>query len=209
MKIGGFIKQSLIDFPGKIAAVIFTQGCNFCCGYCHNPQLVLPELYNSLAIISNEYILQYLQERTNWLEGVVITGGEPTIQKGLYNFMRSIKKMGYIIKLDTNGSNPTVIKNIIDKKLVDYVAIDIKVPLESKLYSSVIGITNADIITKNIAKSIKILKRSNINVEYRITTIPGIHDEKMIKSIENYIGNENHLERNEFRDGNTINSFNN
>lgn len=117
MKIGGFIKQSLIDYPGKIAAVVFTQGCNFRCGYCHNPQLVLPELFLEQPELVPLNIISYLKEHKNWLDGVVVTGGEPTIHKDLPLFLKEIKGLGYSIKLDTNGSNPYMLERIVKEKL--------------------------------------------------------------------------------------------
>ncbi len=116
MKIGGFQKFSLIDYPGKIAAVIFTQGCNFRCPYCHNPELVLPELFEKE--IPFKEIMEFLKFRKEKLDGVVVTGGEPTLQADLSEVIRDIKNLGYSIKLDTNGTNPEVIKELIDEKLL-------------------------------------------------------------------------------------------
>ena len=118
MKIGGFQKFSLLDYPGQLAAIIFTQGCNFRCPYCHNPRLVDPQRYGKR--ISNSKIVEFLQKRLGRLDSVSITGGEPTLQKDLIPFIRMLKKMGYKIKLDTNGSHPEVIEKLVAEDLVDY-----------------------------------------------------------------------------------------
>jgi len=127
MKIGGFLKTSLVDYPNKVSSVIFTQGCNFNCGYCHNPGLTEPGLFNNL--VPEKEILDFLIRRSEQIEGVVLTGGEPTIQKDLISFIKQIKDMDYFVKLNTNGSNPDVLKEIIGLKLLDYIAMDIKAPL--------------------------------------------------------------------------------
>jgi len=147
MKIGGLQKFSLLDYPGKISAVIFTQGCNFRCAYCHNPELVDPERFQ--ACIPEEEVFAYLKKRRGLLEAVTVTGGEPTIQKGLIPFIRRIKAMGYLVKLDTNGSMPEVLEELIRQKLIDYIAMDIKAPLEK--YEDVIGVpVNWEIIRQSI-----------------------------------------------------------
>ncbi|HEC86320.1 MAG TPA: anaerobic ribonucleoside-triphosphate reductase activating protein, partial [Thermoplasmatales archaeon] len=128
MIIGGFQRFSLIDYPGKICAIIFTQGCNFRCPYCHNPELVNPKLFQE-PIDEND-IFRFLEMRKGKLDAVEITGGEPTLQPDLIEFMRKIKAMGFLIKLDTNGTNPEVVEKIIKNKLVDYIAMDVKAPLE-------------------------------------------------------------------------------
>lgn len=209
MKIGGFVKQSLIDYPGKVAAVVFTQGCNFRCGYCHNPQLVLPELFLNKPEYIPLNIISYLKERKNWLDGVVVTGGEPTIHKDLPEFLKEIKALGYSVKLDTNGSNPYMLERIIKDKLADYIAMDIKIPLEGGLYAKIIGISEVTEITENILTSVLILKNAPMNVEFRTTSIPGIHNEAMIELIKKYIGNDKRYVINEFREGKTIDSCQN
>ena len=208
MKIGGFVKQSLIDYPGKIAAVVFTQGCNFRCGYCHNPQLVLPELFQNHPEHSSANILSYLEEHKRWLDGVVVTGGEPTIHKDLPIFLKTLKNMGYYVKLDTNGSNPYILEQIVKNKLADYIAMDIKIRLEDDLYAKIIGISNVDEITENILTSVIMLKNSDVEMEFRTTNIPGIHNEVMIELIKKYIGKDKRYKINEFRGGETVDSFN-
>ena len=209
MKIGGFVKQSLIDYPGKVAAVVFTQGCNFRCGYCHNPQLVLPELFLNKPEYIPLNIISYLNERKSWLDGVVVTGGEPTIHKDLPEFLKEIKALGYSVKLDTNGSNPYMLQRIIKDKLADYIAMDIKIPLEDGLYAKIIGISDVTEITENILTSVLILKNAPMDVEFRTTSIPGIHNEAMIELIKKYIGNDKRYVINTFREGKTIKSHQN
>lgn len=164
MLIGGFQKLTLIDYPGKIAAIVFTQGCNFRCGYCHNPELVNPDFFNKP--IPLEEVLDFLKRRQGKLEAVVITGGEPLFQEGLEDFLKEIKNLGYFIKLDTNGSFPEILKNIIEKGLVDYLAMDIKAPLEK--YASII---KSAIETKKIKESINLIMNSGLDYEFRTTIV--------------------------------------
>lgn len=186
MKIGGFQKFSLLDYPGKISAIVFTQGCNFCCPYCHNPEL-LP--LNREAQMSQNEVLEFLKTRKGRLDAVVITGGEPTLQPYLLNFISEIKKLGYLVKLDTNGSNPIVLREILEHKLVDYVAMDVKAPLDK--YSAYV---NAHISTNNVIESIKLIIESNVEHEFRTTVVRSLLSEydlcevaKMLKGTKNYI----------------------
>lgn len=166
--IGGLQKSSLIDYPEKIAAIIFTQGCNFRCPYCHNPELIegKGETVNG--------VLEFLKTRIGKLDGVVITGGEPTIHKDLPEFIKEIKGLGFAVKLDTNGTNPEMLNTLIQEKLIDYVAMDIKAPIGqySDKYSEV---TCSSVNIDNILKSIEILKNSqiyqNFDYEFRTTVV--------------------------------------
>jgi pyruvate formate lyase activating enzyme len=160
--IGGFQKFSLLEYPGKIGAVIFTRGCNFRCPYCHNPELVDPQRYSEL--ISEESVLQFLANRKGKLESVTISGGEPTLQPDLIDFALKLKELGYCIKLDTNGSKPEVIKQLINEKVVNYWAMDIKAPLS--LYSLVTGHPVCD---KEILKSMDLIRNSGAEWEFRTT----------------------------------------
>lgn len=164
MQIGGLEQCSLIDYPGKISAVVFTQGCNFRCGYCHNPELVYPTLFQ--PAISLHEIFEFLKKRKGKLDAVVVTGGEPTLQDGLFGFLRDIRALGFKIKLDTNGSNPDLVAKIIDAGFVDYLAMDIKGPL--KKYEMV---TCAAIEPEKIQKSIRLIMRSGIDYEFRTTIV--------------------------------------
>jgi len=167
MIIGGFQKFSLLDYPDKISAIIFTQGCNFRCSYCHNNQLLDKE--PSASTINPQEIWDFLNKRWKQIDAVVITGGEPTIQPDLIEFMQKIKNSGFLIKLDTNGSNPEVIEEVIKLKLADYIAMDIKAPLEK--YQD---ITNSAVDTEKIQESINIIKNSDIEYEFRTTILKTI-----------------------------------
>ena len=182
MKFGGLQKNSLIDYPGKISCVLFTMGCNFYCPYCHNPQLVTPKQKQSVAIINNDTIFTFLEKRKGLLEGVVITGGEPTIQKDVINFCKKIKQIGFPIKLDTNGSNPEIIAKLLQEKLIDYVAMDIKSNLNGyfKLWQQ-------DCITEKIVKSIDIIMSNAPSYEFRTTCVKPFIDYDIIKEIINMI----------------------
>ena len=161
--IGGIQKTTLTDFPKKVAAIVFTQGCNFRCGYCHNPELLN---FTSTEQYKISDFIEFLKTRKGKLDGVVITGGEPTLQTGLYNFIKAVKSLGFAIKLDTNGTNPDILKKLINDCLLDYIAMDIKSPLEK--YSKII---NVDIDISKIKKSINIIKESNIDYEFRTTVL--------------------------------------
>lgn len=164
--IGGLQKSSLIDYPGKISAVIFTQGCNFRCPYCHNPELIQAKCKVQNAKCHQKTVLEFLKKRISKLDGVVITGGEPTLHDDLPEFIKQIKDLGFAIKLDTNGTNPQMLQQLINEKLIDYVAMDIKAPIDK--YSEIVR-TKVD--TNKILKSIEILKNSNIDYEFRTTVV--------------------------------------
>lgn len=164
MIIGGFQRFSLIEYPEKISAIVFTQGCNFRCPYCHNPELINTQ--GSQNLISEEKIFSFLEKRKNKLDAVVVTGGEPTLQPDLLEFLKKVKMMGYLIKLDTNGSHPDIIEKAIEQKLVDYLAMDVKAPLEK--YRE---ITNFDIGQNKIRHSIESIMNSGVDYEFRTTVI--------------------------------------
>ncbi len=182
MKIGGFQKITLIDYPKKLSAIIFFSTCPFRCFYCYNPELVLPEEIKKQPAVDQKEIFNFLEKRKGLLEGVVLTGGEPLMQKDIILFIKKIKKMGFSIKLDTNGFYPEVLKEIIDQKLVDYVAMDIKAPKEK--YEE---ITCVKVDLGKIEKSIKLLKESSIDYEFRTTLIPGFLGQKEVLSIARWI----------------------
>jgi pyruvate formate lyase activating enzyme len=182
MLFGGLQKTTLVDYPGKVAATVFTLGCNFRCPYCHNPELVLPEMMEEQPIITEEEILNFLKERQEYLEGLCITGGEPTIQVGLSNFIQKVNKLGISVKLDTNGSFPFILKELIQKKLIDWVSLDIKAPPDK--YDI---FTKGKVDVKNVDLSIKILKESKINYEFRTTLAPEILSEEDIIAIVDWI----------------------
>jgi len=163
MLIGGLHKFSLIDYPEKIAAVVFTYGCNFRCPYCHNPELLYPK---KDGLIPELQIFDFLKTRTNKLDAVVISGGEPCLQQDLIEFMRKIKDMGFLVKLDTNGSFPQKIQEIIELGIVDYLAMDVKGPVNKYRH-----ITNSNVNTNNILQSIDIIINSSIDHEFRTTVV--------------------------------------
>jgi pyruvate formate lyase activating enzyme len=184
MKIGGLQRVSLIDYPGLICATIFLQGCNFKCSYCHNPELVDTRLFQP-CIKENE-VLDFLNMRGGKLDAVTITGGEPTIQDDLAPFIKKIKKMKFAVKLDTNGSQPQVIKTLLDEKLLDFIAMDIKAPLEK--YKSVVKVpVNSDLIKE----SIRLILKAKIQHEFRTTIVESQLDEKDILQIAELISGAN------------------
>ena len=180
IRIGGLQKFSLIDYPGLISAVIFTQGCNFRCPYCHNPELVLPERINDP--VDPEAVLKFLQSRQGKIDGVTVTGGEPTLQPDLISFMRRIRQLGFKIKLDTNGSRPDVLGKILDAGLADCIAMDIKAPLKD--YPVVTGVRiEPDVIRHSIA----LIRQSGIAHQFRTTVAPGLHTEQMVRDLVRWV----------------------
>ncbi len=192
MKIAGFKKQSLIDFPGNISSVIFTQGCNFRCGFCHNPDLVLPEKYGE--IYKEIEILDYLKKHKKLLDAVCITGGEPTIHKDLPIFISKIKKLDLKVKLDSNGTNPNMLKNLIDNNMIDFIAMDIKHQLKFDLYNKTVGNWISEDIFVEILNSINIIKKSKIDYEFRTTVAKGLHKKEDIKILKNQFGKNYHIQ---------------
>ncbi|HAN09887.1 MAG TPA: anaerobic ribonucleoside-triphosphate reductase activating protein [Clostridiales bacterium] len=171
MIIKGFLKTSLIDYPNKIATTIFVGGCNFKCPFCHNGDLVLSS--NKLKTYTEDEIFEHIKKRKNILEGICITGGEPTMYDDLPAFIEKIKKYGLQVKLDTNGTNPDMIKELLDKSYLDYIAMDIK--NSKNKYSLSTGVKMNDIT--NIDTSIKLLINSGIDYEFRTTVVRELHDE--------------------------------
>lgn len=185
MRIGGLEKQSLVDWESKVVSVVFTKGCNFRCFYCHNVQLVCPGLYNSNVDISAESVVSYLRERKDWLDGVVISGGEPTIQPELKEFAFRIKDLGLLVKLDTNGTNPDLVREMINEKLVDYISMDIKTIPCPVLYNNIIGISDPEIVIR-ITKTLNILRNSNLPFQLRTTLIPEHHTNSIIDRLKEF-----------------------
>jgi len=183
MNIHGLQKLTLVDFPGKTAAIIFSGSCNFRCPFCHNATLVLDP--TSQPYYPEEEILEFLKKRRNMLDGVVFTGGEPMLQNDLIPFAAKVKELGYSIKLDTNGSFPDKLKAIIDAKVVDYVAMDVKNSLEK--YPITIGIPNFD--TAPILESIALLKEGRVDYEFRTTVVKELHEKKDFESIGKLLTN--------------------
>lgn len=167
MKLGGLEKFSGVDFDGKLACTLFTVGCNFRCPFCHNSPLVIETEEN----ITEQEFFEFLQERKHLLNGVCISGGEPTLQKDLVEFISKIKKLGFAVKLDTNGTNPTILQELIASKLIDYVAMDIKNSFNA--YSDIIGLKNYDLTS--VKKSVEILKKDLVDYEFRTTLVREYH----------------------------------
>ncbi len=181
MVIGGVQKNSFIDFPGKISAVLFLAGCNFRCPYCHNPELI--NVQSECPVFANErWVLEFLKKRRGLLDGVVISGGEPTIHPDLLDLCNSLKKMGYPVKVDTNGSCPQVIQRLISKELVDYIAMDIKT--DPAHYPS---LTTGGFDPDTILKSIRIIMNSGIDYEFRTTCIRPLVSENIVENIAHRI----------------------
>ncbi len=167
MKIGGFQKMTVLDYPGKVACTVFTHGCNLRCPFCHNARLVVRDE----DLIDENEILSYLNKRRGILDGVCISGGEPTLQSGLFDFMKKIKDLGMLIKLDTNGTCPDKLQYAIDNGLVDYVAMDIKNCREE--YAKTCGLSKMDI--SKIEKSVEILMQGGVDYEFRTTVTKELH----------------------------------
>lgn len=163
MLFGGWQKITLIDYPEKVATTLFTVGCNLRCPFCHNPELVLPELIKNLPLIKEKEIFDYLKNRRGLIEGVCLTGGEPMLQPDLFDFLEQVKKMGFKIKLDTNGTEPEKVKELISQKLVDYFALDVKEPLNRrKIYPEPL----------KIKETIELIKNCGLDYEFRTTVYP-------------------------------------
>lgn len=179
MIIGGFTKLSTIDWPGKLAAVVFTRGCNFRCPWCHNKSLVWPELYS--PELSEPKVLAYLEKRKSYLDGVIITGGEPTVQADLPGFLRKVKDIGLSVKLDTNGFSPNILELLIRENLVNALAVDVKAPLEK--YPEVTGIA---VDKEAVWRSFHLAAFSGLPVWFRTTLIPEL-SQGDIKEIERIV----------------------
>jgi len=180
IEIGGLQRSTLIDYPGHIACTVFLVGCNFRCPWCHSPEIVLPEISIQQPRVSKREFFEFLDLRKGLLQGVVVCGGEPTINKDLPEFISEIKRRGFKVKLDTNGSNPTAIKELFANQLLDYVAMDVKAPLKESDYSTAIGV-RAD--PKRIMESVELIKSSGVDYEFRTTVVPGLHGKEEIKEI--------------------------
>lgn len=184
MKIGGLQRVSLIDYPGMISAVIFLEGCNFKCPYCHNPELVDPSLFRTC--IKENDVMEFLETRKGKLDAVTITGGEPTIQPNLIAFIKQIRKMGFAIKLDTNGSHPQIIKNLMNEKMLDFIAMDVKAPLDK--YRDII---KTQVNTDFIQQSIKLILEATVPYEFRTTIVQSQLAEDDIHEIAKLVSGAN------------------
>ncbi len=174
MQIAAVHKFSLSDFPSNISAILFTKGCNFLCPFCHNGFL----LENGSDTIEESEVFSFLESRIGKLSGVVISGGEPTLQEDIIEFIQKVRSMGFNIKLDTNGSNPCILKKMIDLNLLDYIAMDIKLPIDE--YKNYTKISDID---RRVKTSIDLILSSDIDYEFRTTTIEEIHSLERLRSI--------------------------
>jgi len=200
MKIGGLIKSSMIDYPGKISCVVFTCGCNFICPFCHNAALIPMVADDEATDFHPEAVAAFLEKRKGLLEGVVITGGEPTLQKDLVSFCRTVKELGYPIKLDTNGSRPAVLKVLLDEGLVDYLAMDIKAS-PSDYFPLIAKDTNPELIVE----SIQIIMGSTISYEFRTTCAKPFVNGDMIQTVSELISGAKRFALQNFNPDNILN----
>jgi pyruvate formate lyase activating enzyme len=179
MLIGALQRFSLLDYPGKISCIVFTQGCNFRCPYCHNPELVSPESFQ--PVMMPRLFFDFLAARTKKIDGVVITGGEPTIQSDIVDFIKKIKEMGFLVKLDTNGSRPEILSSLLEQGLLDYIAMDIKAP--PRLYAEVTGVAKNGMLAGAVTKSIRAIIDSGVGHEFRTTVVRDLLDAAQIVEI--------------------------
>ncbi|MBL7141967.1 anaerobic ribonucleoside-triphosphate reductase activating protein [Patescibacteria group bacterium] len=201
MVFKGWQKTSLNEWPGKVCSVVWTSGCNFCCPFCYNYDLVLnPE---KLPLIKEKQILDYCKKNKDLLDGIMITGGEPLINKkeDLIRFIKKAKKLGLKIGIETNGTNPKMIQFLIVNDLVDYLAMDIKAPLIQERYDQ---ITGGKVDLKNIKKSVKIIIDSEIDSEFRTTVVPGLLNQDDILKITQDIKGAKKYYLQQFQPGNTL-----
>lgn len=199
MHISGFEKFTLLDYPGKMVAVVFTPGCVFRCPFCHNPELIEPHDTESKKLFlenREEEFFEFLARRKGKLDGVCITGGEPTLQKDLQSFIDRVKDMGFLVKLDTNGLFPHIVEKILESGKVDYWAMDIKHTKEK--YGLAVG---KDINIDSIKKSVELLMTHAKEYEFRTTVVPGIHTEEDFEEIGQWIKGANAYYLQEFREG--------
>lgn len=180
MNITGLQKMTLLDFPGRIACTVFLQRCNFRCPFCHNSDLLGPSDESAIAV---EELLSFLKKRKGMLDGVCITGGEPTVQRDLPDLLRDIKALGYPVKLDTNGSNPAMLKALVGEGLVDYVAMDIKNSREA--YAHTAGVPG--LAMEKIEESMAFLLEGTVDYEFRTTVVQELHDEKTVRDMAAWV----------------------
>ena len=177
-EIKGFLETSFLDWPGKVCSVLFLPRCNFRCPYCHNHPLVFhPERYTSIPL---EDVMGRLQSFRGWIDGVCITGGEPTLERNLPQLIHELKGKGFSVKLDTNGSNPQILETLVKDREIDFISMDVKAPLDPSSYRRSVG-TSIDL--NLILKSIELLKREEVDYEFRMTVVPGLHREEDIRRV--------------------------
>jgi pyruvate formate lyase activating enzyme len=198
MKIGGVQKLSLVDYPGKTSAALFTIGCNMRCGYCHNPDLVLPE--RAIEPIPLADIMVFLCSRVGKLQGVVVSGGEPTVHDDLPEMIRDIKRLGFLVKLDTNGTHPGMLRQLFGEALLDFVAMDIKGPLEK--YQEIAAYP---IDIEAISESIQLIQQSGVEHEFRTTVVKSQLEPSDFAAIGKLVKGSPRFALQKFRPGRTLN----
>lgn len=202
MIISAVQKLTLLDFPNHTACIVFTPGCNFRCGYCHNPEFVLPEMITEIkeSFIDEQTFFSFLHTRKTKIEGVVVTGGEPTMMGDLPVFLQKIKDLGFLVKLDTNGNNPEILQKILEQKLVDYVAMDVKTSLGE--YKKLVGERANE---TNLARSIDLIKSQTPDYEFRSTLMKEIHTPEILASMAELLSGSTKLFLQNFRPAITLN----
>lgn len=195
MLIGGFQKMTMLDYPGKVACTIFTYGCNFRCPFCHNATLVIDEA----NLFTKEEILSYINKRKGILDGVCVSGGEPLLQPDIIDFLKELKASGLLVKLDTNGSYPERLQEIIDLGLVDYVAMDIKNSKEKYQLT-----TDSQIDIKKIEKSVEILMKDKVDYEFRTTVVKEFHEDEDFYKIASWLKGAKRLFLQPFKDSENL-----
>ena len=188
----------MVDYPGKICSLIFLSECNFRCPYCHNPEMVLND--PKIEEISQDEIIDYMKEKRKWVDALCITGGEPCLHENLPEFIAKIKKEGFLVKLDTNGSNPEMIKELLDKKLLDFISMDIKSDLEN--YEK---IAKVKVDLEKIKKSVNLIKNSDIDYEFRTTILPELHTKEDLKKIGKWLKGSKSFAIQNFHPGKCLN----
>lgn len=206
MNFAGMINQSLLDYPGEIATVLFTRGCNFSCPFCHNGHLLMNFGKAQNQVIEIAEVIEFLQERKSFLDAVVISGGEPTLHHDLPEAVRIFKEMGFLVKLDTNGTNVDMLGRLLEEKLLDYAAMDIKAPLDFKKYQEASGrLTNAEFF--NVRAAVNLLQQAQIKVEFRTTVVPELHSFDDIEGIARYIKGAEVYSLQQFNPSNTLDTL--
>jgi pyruvate formate lyase activating enzyme len=197
LPIVGLQRLSLVDYPGKLCATAFTAGCNFRCPYCYNVDIVLN--HNGMEKIPERELLNILYERKGFLDGLCIGGGEPTLHNGLLAFIYKVKSLGYLVKLDTNGSKPKRLKKLMEEKVIDYVAMDVKAPL--KRYPEVVRFK---VDVEAVEQSIRLLRRGSVDHEFRTTVVPGLLDGGDLEEIAQTLAGSKRYVIQQFEPGRTL-----
>lgn len=201
MNFRGWRKTSLLEYPGKISTVLFTGGCNFRCPFCYNTQLVqIPE---RLIAISVEEVLRYLRENRRLYQAVAVTGGEPTLHEDLPAFLKSVRDAGFAVGLETNGTNPGMLEELIEDDLVSRIAMDVKTVLKPSKYAEAAGVTDPGLF-RQVLRSIELLKNGSCDYEFRVTLVPGLHTEEVILTLAKQLEGARHFVLQQFVDTETL-----